>query len=233
MTKEDKQRKSLRKTIEISVKILTNEKYIITISLGFRLRHLPEGLNLISRKGKGKRMKKLIAVLMALSLLLVSFAAFAEERTGLKIDFNTMKDTAAKYEGKFINLSTTGLMMYVPNSLKEVELSEKDTSEGVIAAWKSEDGKVDVNATSLHADINGFVAEANKTGGATGPVMLDLNDVKAWGQNLNDPSVGNGTTVITLPGEKDTTIVITFTPTNDEAVSEMLKVMYSSIQLSK
>lgn len=233
MTDGDKQRKSFRKTIEISVKILTNKKYIITMNLGFRHRLSLKGSEPDFIKRKGKTMKKLISVLMALSLLLVSFAAFAEERTGLKIDFNEMKDTAAKYEGKFVNLSKTNLMMYVPNSLKEVELSEKDNEEGHYFAWTSEDGKVNVDVSCMPIDINAFVAEANKTGGATGPVLLDLNDVKAWAQNVDSPDVGNGTAVISLPGEKDTSIIITFAPTNDEAYAEMLKVMYSSIQLAK
>ncbi len=177
-------------------------------------------------------MKKLIAALMALSLLLVSFAAFAEGTVAIPVDYNTMKDLAAKYDGVFATIANTGLMMYVPNSMKDVALTEEEKAKGLFLLLKSEDGKVIVNGTNYPVDANTFVEKA-KEAGAQDPVLLALNDVEAYEQDVKDPATGNITTCIVLPGEENTSIVFTFCPTNDETVAEMLKLMAGSIQIIK
>ncbi len=177
-------------------------------------------------------MKKLISVLMALSLLLVSFAAFAENTVAVPVDFNDLKEAAAKYEGQFASIAETGLMMYVPNALVDTALTDEEKAKGFFLLLKSEDGKVIVNGCNYPVDADSFVAAA-KEAGAQDPVLLALNDVHAYEQDVTDPATGNITTCIVLPAEENTSIVFSFCPTNDESVSEMLKVMGGSIQIAK
>ncbi len=179
-------------------------------------------------------MKKLLAVLMTLSLLLVSFAAFADEIPTDTVKFEDHKEVADKYPGEFKTVGQTGLMMYVPNSLKEVAPTEEQTAGGIALILNTEDGKAVINESSYPVDIDTFIAGAknSKDGNVEHIVKLTLNDVEAM--ELDVTKDGVTTICMCLSAEGGHTMVFSFTPINEGSeYGDMLKMMAASIQINK
>ena len=107
-------------------------------------------------------MKKLIAVLLSLCLMIGAAAAFAEN-TPRSINWSDHESKAAN--GQFTNVTGTSLKMYVPAEFKSTELSDETFMRGTSMVLKSEkNDKVVVNAQTVSMDMAAFKANMEKKG---------------------------------------------------------------------
>ncbi len=173
-------------------------------------------------------MKKLIAVLMSLCLMLGAVAAFASEPTVKTIHWSDFEAQAAGVEGQFANVAETGLKMFVPAEFKDTRLSEESTKEGTFVILKSEkDDKVIIKGQLVPRTMDAFREYMEGQG------VRMTDDLVLNGLNFSQFTVtadGAATVGLAAATEKGTVVVFTFSAANPEAYRDLFQLMAASIQ---
>ena len=97
-------------------------------------------------------MKKLIALLALVCVVLMPFSAMAEEKTA--IDWATSETLIADTDltGDFYNIEEMGLKIWLPDELNSVEVTEEETASGVYAKLTDEEQTCVLTIYALHVD---------------------------------------------------------------------------------
>ena len=110
-------------------------------------------------------MKKLIAALMSLCLILTAAAALGEtaeeavETEPIVVNWSDYEAAVEDVDGQFAQVSDTGLVMFIPAMFKDTELSDETLEGGTFLVLKSEtEENVVVSAQYAAVDIALFKA---------------------------------------------------------------------------
>ena len=172
-------------------------------------------------------MKKLIAALMSLCLIVCAAAAFATEPEVMKINWSEYEAQAANVEGQFANVAETGLKMFVPTEFKDTDIPEETLKGGTFMVLKSDkEEKAIVNAQLLNVDADTFKAEMEKKGLTL--YATELNGLPCLQFNVETEGITTG--CFALPTEKGTMLVFSFSLANQENYANLYKLMAASIQ---
>ncbi len=175
-------------------------------------------------------MKKLIAVLMTLCLMMTGAAAFAAEEEPSVVRWSDHEAEAAEIEGQFATISQTGLKMFVPAEFKDTEISEETLAGGTFMVLKSDrEEKAVVNAQIVPADLAAFKARLESEGVTTWPT--ELNDLTCL--QFSVEAEGVTTCCFAFGAGQNNTLIFGFTLANQEPYTSLYKVMASSIQLDE
>ena len=97
-------------------------------------------------------MKKLIALLALVCVVLMPFSVMAEEKTA--IDWAASETLIADTDltGDFYNIEEMGLKIWLPDELNAVEVTEEETASGVYAKLTDEEQTCVLTIYALHVD---------------------------------------------------------------------------------
>ena len=119
-------------------------------------------------------MKKLIAALMSLCLIVCAAAAFATEPEVMKINWSEYEAQAANVEGQLANVADTGLMMFVPAEFKDSEIPEETLQSGTFLVLKSDkEANAIVTGQIIPLNIDTFKAAMESNGITLYPTELN------------------------------------------------------------
>ncbi len=172
-------------------------------------------------------MKKLFAALLSLSLILFSFAAFAEEPVA--VNWSEYEAQAAEIDGQFARIGDTGLKMFIPAQFKDTELSDETLAGGIFMVLKPEEENAVVNAQVVPADIDVFKATLANQGVSTWETVV--NGISFTQFTVESNGILNAS--FALPTMQNTTLVFSFTPANQEPYTSLFKVMAASLQVAE
>ncbi len=175
-------------------------------------------------------MKKLVAVLMILCLVMTGVAAFAEETEQTVINWSDYEADAANIDGQFAHVSQTGLIMFIPAEFQDSEISEEALSGGTFMVLKTEsEDRAVVSGQTVALDIDTFKASIE----GQGIQMWDtiLNGLNCY--QFNVEAAGIVTSCIVFSTEQNGMIIFSFTLSDQEPYASLYKVMASSIQLAE
>ncbi len=175
-------------------------------------------------------MKKLIALMMSLCLLMMSGAVLAETAAPAELKWSDYETMAASYPGEFVQLKQVALAFYLPNCLQEQELTEADVNEKGYLAYFT-DAENGWNVAIQYTDVGGAsleeVAEVLKaTEGVSGVALVKVNGIDAINYDVADENA----TVLTFVTEAGYGLEFYFGPLVNDNAKFMATVMAGSIQ---
>lgn len=181
-------------------------------------------------------MKKYLAMLLAVLLLAsLSSAAFAESTT-VEIDTVELSIDDWNYEGGVTTtISNVGIKIWLPEYLVdgEQELTEEEESRGFLLKMEDvEGGPLAFAVAGLGADIESleeYAAYLLTNDGYTSVKMADINDIPALVYYM--PSLD--TEAVAFHLNNNDILELYFTPAADEACSDLIRAMISSIQVAE
>ncbi len=177
-------------------------------------------------------MKKLFSVMMALCLLLVSFAAVAEQAAAPSTEEKPVKwsdyeSKASEFPGAVADLGNGNLTMYVPSVFKSSDIPQEERDKGMFLLMKTEENLI-FNGSVQPVDMDTFVKSLTEKGMVA--TALNLNDIHACEIAMNTEA-GNSIVIVT-PGTDNKAVVFTFFPV-DEKSKDMVTLMVASLQIKK
>ena len=184
-------------------------------------------------------MKKLMAVLLVLSLLIGSAAVFAQAETTADaeaIELNwadfeeLLKDES--WAGDFFSFDEVAIKFYVPEMFLPVELDDEMREEGYIAYFMPEDETAGIGVQYIDAEIDDIdvYIEALKELGVTDVQKMMINGLTAVSYtNPDDEDV----ICLAMVTEKGYILEFAFSPVSDEGFLAVSTVMIASIQESE
>ena len=171
-------------------------------------------------------MKKLIAALMSLCLIVCAAAAFAAEPEVMKINWADYEAQAANVEGQFANVADSGLMMFIPAEFKDTDIPDEVLEGGTFMVLKSDkEEKAVVNAQILPLDIDAFEAAMEKNGSTL--YATELNGLSCL--QFSAEADGIATSCFAFATDQGTVLAFTFSLSNQEPYTELYKLMAAAI----
>ena len=184
-------------------------------------------------------MKKLMAVLLVLSLLIDSAAIFAQAET--KTEDEVVELNWADFEeviknenwkGGFFSFDEVAVKFFVPEIFLPVELDDEMREEGYIAFFMPEDETAGIGVQYIDAEIDDIdvYIEALKELGVTDVQKMMINGLTAVSYtNPDDEDV----ICLAMVTEKGYILEFAFSPVSDEGFLAVSRIMVSSIQPSE
>ena len=170
-------------------------------------------------------MKKLIALVLA--LLMLGSVACAE---GVSLSWEEVSEAAASIAGEFKTFEEISVKIWIPEVLKETELSDEDKASGYIGYFMTDDQTaavavqyVDVNGTTLE-DYQAMLAE---TEGVSEIEAGTVNGLPAVSYEYN----GNG--VVAFTTEMGYILEVSCGPLSDEGFAAVAPIVICSIQAAE
>ncbi len=175
-------------------------------------------------------MKKLIALVMSLCLLMMSGAVMAESAATAELKWSDYETMAANYPGQFVQLNQVALAFYLPDCLQAQELTDADVNEKGYLAYFT-DAERGWNVAVQYTDVGGAsleeVAEVLKaTEGVSGVAIVNVNGINAINYDVTDEMA----TVLTFVTEAGYGLEFYFGPLNNDDAKFMATIMAGSIQ---
>ena len=172
-------------------------------------------------------MKKLVAVLMILCLMMTAVAALAEETETTVVNWSDHEADAAGIEGQFAAVAETGLIMFIPAEFADTDIDEETLAGGTFMILKTEnEEKAVINAQVVSADPAVFRASVESQG------------ITVWDMVINGlpciqfsvETMGVITSSFAFGTEQGGVLVFSFTLSDQEPYASLYKVMAASIQ---
>ncbi len=172
-------------------------------------------------------MKKLIALLALVCVVLMPFSAMAEEKTAIEWAASEMLIADTDLTGDFYNIDEMGLKIWLPDELNAVEVTEEETASGVYAKLTDKEQTCVLTIYALHVDgMTLDQAYQNAVeGGMKEPEIVTINGLDAVTYEAEETNEG----AIVLVDTNDNMIFFTFSPINDEGAKMIFYIIASSI----
>lgn len=182
-------------------------------------------------------MKKLLVGALAACMVMNGAVAFAGETEANVTELNwedieainDASDEDILGQGSFVCFDEIDLMMWVPDAMPEVELSEEDTENGYIGYFQAEDESaaasvmyVDVNGL----DLEGYKEELENTDGVENVEYVRINGAPGISYDMPD----DDTTCLAFTTEAGYVLEFAFKPLSDENYQAIIAFMAASIQ---
>lgn len=184
-------------------------------------------------------MKKLMAVLLVLSLLVSSAAVFAQAETtadaeAVELNWADFEELIKNenWEGGFFSFDEVAIKFFVPEIFLPVELDDEMREDGYIAFFATEDETAGIGVQYIDAEIEDIdvYIEALKELGVTDAEKMTINGLTAVSYtNPDDEDV----ICLSMVTEKGYVLEFAFSPASDEGFLAVSRVMVASIQESE
>ena len=174
-------------------------------------------------------MKKLLATLIALALLLTSAAALAE--TVPAINWEDIDIESKGIEGSWYTFDTIALQIWVPDIFVNADITEED-GEGVIAKFQAPDGSAGIFGQIIEGYEGATMEDVIKRlteNGATEIERCTLNGLDAISYSIPDTDAAY-VTFVTASGNF---VQFIFTPVSDEGFAAVAQLVTASIMPEK
>ncbi|SFG45825.1 hypothetical protein [Oribacterium sp. WCC10] len=176
-------------------------------------------------------MKKLLAVMLTFCMLMCNIVAFADEVVELNwsdvvaLDEESGDDIISK--GRFVNFDEVDCKMWIPNSIKEVELTADDKEDGYIGYYesKNQDCAVAVVYVNTGLDLEEYLEALKKTDGVEYANYIKVNGNTAISYDMPD----DDTSCLAFETENGYILEFSFAPTTGDKVLETIGYMGCSI----
>lgn len=176
-------------------------------------------------------MKKLVAIILTLAMVLCAGACLAEEEAEtFEINWADLQEQGAETiaQGDFVTFDEIALKMWVPNVMPAIELTDDDKAQGYIGYYQTEDGTAAISA--MYVDIGGMTLEEYKEqaiqAGATDVEDLVVNGVPAVSYAMADTDTG----CISFVTEAGYVFEVSGSPVSDGDFATTLSIVMASIQ---
>lgn len=181
-------------------------------------------------------MKKLIACALASCMLLSGTVVFADETEAITslnwedfVAINEASDNDLISQGDFVTFDEIACKMWVPNVMKEVELTDEDKEAGYIGYYSTDDQ--DGVAAVMYVNMDGmeladYAKELEGMDDVENIEMMTLNGFDAVSYDLPEKD----TTCVSLATEAGYILEFSFAPMSDEGFQTVIAFMGASIQ---
>ena len=175
-------------------------------------------------------MKKFIALVVA--LLMIATVAFAEAAVELSwSDFEPVLE-AGGVTGQFYTFDQIAIMMWLPDGMNPVELTDEDTEAGYIGYYMPDDGSAAVAV--MYVDVDGmsleeYAAYLDSEADATEIEVGTVNGFPCVSYKLPEQD----TVSVTFTTEAGYVLEVTCQPASDENADLVWGAVISSIQAAE
>ena len=181
-------------------------------------------------------MKKLLAGVLVSCMMLSGSAAFAAETESGVIQLNwediqavnEMADQDILSQGNFVVFDEIDCMMWVPDALKEVELTDEDVDAGYIGYFQDDDqtATVAVMLVDAESDLEEYKEYLEGSDGVeeVSELLVNGNPAVSYDMPENDASC------LAFATESGKILEFTFVPMSDENFQGVVAFMGASIQ---
>ena len=173
-------------------------------------------------------MKKLIAILISLCLMLAAAGAFAETAT-TEMSWETVEPLLETYglEGDFETFDEVAIQIWIPSSMTRSELTQEDVDKGFIAHFLDEDQTAQVSV--MYVDVDGTTLEEYEKMlpdyGVSDIEELVINDIPALSYTVEETD----SVTIAFETEGGYILEITMAPKSAEGADIAWYIVASSI----
>ena len=173
-------------------------------------------------------MKKLIAILISLCLMLAVAGAFAETAT-TEMSWETVEPLLETYglEGDFETFDEVAIQIWIPSSMTRSELTQEDVDKGFIAHFLDEDQTAQVSV--VYVDVDGTTLEEYEKMlpdyGVSDIEELVINDIPALSYTVEETD----SVTIAFETEGGYILEITMAPKSAEGADIAWYIVASSI----
>ena len=173
-------------------------------------------------------MKKLIASLISLCLMLAAAGAFAETAT-TEMSWETVEPLLETYglEGDFETFDEVAIQIWIPSSMTRSELTQEDVDKGFIAHFLDEDQTAQVSV--VYVDVDGTTLEEYEKMlpdyGVSDIEELVINDIPALSYTVEETD----SVTIAFETEGGYILEITMAPKSAEGADIAWYIVASSI----
>ena len=173
-------------------------------------------------------MKKLIAILISLCLMLAAAGAFAETATP-EMSWETVEPLLETYglEGDFETFDEVAIQIWIPSSMTRSELTQEDVDKGFIAHFLDEDQTAQVSV--VYVDVDGTTLEEYEKMlpdyGVSDIEELVINDIPALSYTVEETD----SVTIAFETEGGYILEITMAPKSAEGADIAWYIVASSI----
>ena len=173
-------------------------------------------------------MKKLIAILISLCLMLAVAGAYAETAT-TEMSWETVEPLLETYglEGDFETFDEVAIQIWIPSSMTRSELTQEDVDKGFIAHFLDEDQTAQVSV--VYVDVDGTTLEEYEKMlpdyGVSDIEELVINDIPALSYTVEETD----SVTIAFETEGGYILEITMAPKSAEGADIAWYIVASSI----
>ena len=173
-------------------------------------------------------MKKLIAILISLCLMLAVAGAYAETAT-TEMSWETVEPLLETYglEGNFETFDEVAVQIWIPSSMTRSELTQEDVDKGFIAHFLDEDQTAQVSV--VYVDVDGTTLEEYEKMlpdyGVSDIEELVINDIPALSYTVEETD----SVTIAIETEGGYILEITMAPKSAEGADIAWYIVASSI----
>ena len=169
-------------------------------------------------------MKKLVALILTLAMMLCVGTAFATEaepeQTGaIEINWADLEEQGAETiaQGDFVTFDEIAVKMWMPNALAAVELTDDDKAQGYIGYYQPEDGSAAIAV--MYVDADGMTLDEYKED-------VVINGMEAVSYVLEE----SDTACVSFVTEAGYIFEVSGSPKSDENFAALLSMVMASIQ---
>ena len=178
-------------------------------------------------------MKKLVAIILTLAMLLCAGAALAteaEQTETIVINWADLQEQGAETiaQGDFVTFDEIALKMWVPTIFEALELTDDDKAQGYIGYYQVADGSAAIAV--VYADLGGMTLEEYKAQlteiGAAEIEDVIINGTEAVSYTLSE----SDTACVSFMTENGCVFEVSGSPVSDEEFASLLSIVMASIQ---
>ena len=182
-------------------------------------------------------MKKMVALLLAIAMMLCMGAALATEADGtteqtgtIEINWADLEEQGAAIiaQGEFVNFDEIAVKMWMPTALAAVELTDDDRAQGYIGYYQTADGSMAIAV--MYVDAGGMTLDEYKEklteAAATEMEDVVINGMEAVSYVLEESNVA----CVSFTTDAGYIFEVSGAPQSDESFAALLSIVMASIQ---
>ncbi len=179
-------------------------------------------------------MNKSVVYLTVIAMLfaaVLSGTAFAQTETVTEVNWEDVSAAVeeAGISGDFYNVSDTGLRMWIPDVFSEVELTEEDVEDGLIAYLMPADESAAISVSHAYIEeltVDGYYNLLTETEGVEELEYVVINGIAAVSYKLPEQD----TMTVSFVDDAGYVYEFTFGPASDEGFLSVATLIAASIQ---
>ena len=171
-------------------------------------------------------MKKALALILSLMIVAAAAMAFAEEKI---LNWSEMEESAAQAGGEFQSFDAAGLKVWIPASVREVELTDENRETGYVGYYAAENDSLIVAVVYLKIEITtreDYIKALEGIDEVSNITNITVNGIPAVLYDLE----AEQTSTVSVIRENGNVFEITVFPTSDDDSRAAARMIFSSIQ---
>lgn len=179
-------------------------------------------------------MKKIMLVVLAVLMLTFAAVSAQETQTVVELNWEDFAEMASEIDSdaQFFYVGETGLVMWIPSVLHDVELTEEDVEDGMVAFLSTEEG--DAVVSVMYFDLEGATFDdvyQNLSADAdySDVELLEINGLPAVSLVYGEED----TMIVNFVNDEGGMLQFMFYPQSDEGFAAVAAFMTASIQIGE